>query len=96
MEASVKFPNRIVAGLPHSANRKGTFEIGERIDVAEPVRVKLTFYKKDRVGDLDNRIKPVVEALEAAGMTNVVYITASFRQSRDEHTIIEWGHENRS
>lgn len=77
----------ITVQLPHSVNRKGEFVITERL--SGEARVDLTFYKKTRSGDLDNRIKPVVNALEEAGL-KVVSITARFRQSKNERTVIKW------
>ena len=58
----------VTVDLPPSVNSRGAFTIEETFDVDDPVKVDLVFYKKNRTGDLDNRIKPVLDALTRAGV----------------------------
>lgn len=78
----------VTVALPPSVNSRGAFTIEETFDVDDPVKVDLVFYKKNRAGDLDNRIKPVCDALNAAGLRNIVSITARFKHSDRERTEI--------
>lgn len=78
----------VTVALPPSVNNRGAFTIEETFDVDDPVKVDLVFYKKNRAGDLDNRIKPVCDALNAAGLRNIVSITARFKHSDRERTEI--------
>ena len=78
----------VTVDLPPSVNSRGAFTIEETFDVDDPVKVDLVFYKKNRTGDLDNRIKPVLDALNAAGLRNIVSITARFKHSDRERTEI--------
>ena len=78
----------VTVALPPSVNSRGSFTIEETFDVDDPVKVDLVFYKKNRTGDLDNRIKPVCDALNTAGLRNIVSITARFKHSDRERTEI--------
>lgn len=78
----------VTVALPPSVNSRGSFTIEETFDVDDPVKVDLVFYKKNRAGDLDNRIKPVCDALNTAGLRNIVSITARFKHSDRERTEI--------
>ena len=87
---------RIVVPLaPTSANKKPSKRFMNAIaDVQFPlgdIRVDIVVFTTRRNGDIDNVIKPVLNALEARGLDQhkVVYITARFILNETEKTIID-------
>ena len=87
---------RIVVPLaPTSANKKPSKRFLNALgDVQFPdgdLRVDIVVFTTRRSGDVDNIIKPVLNALEARGLDQhkVVYITARFILFDTEKTVID-------
>lgn len=62
---------------PPSVNRKRPFDLPDDLPTWKRVKVRLTVAPERRSGDVDNRIKPVLDVLESRGM-KVVYVSCRF------------------
>ena len=65
---------------PPSVNRPRPYSLDIRIPAGKYYRVDIVVKPERRLGDVDNRIKPVLEALERNGLigTRVQFITCRF------------------
>ena len=76
----------ILPSAPPSVNRKKPFEIRCDLPKWERVKVRITVAPSRRSGDVDNRIKPVLDVLESRGM-KVVYVSCRF--GKENKVVIE-------
>lgn len=68
---------KFLIDCPPSVNRRTPFSIDAPLPNWKRVSVKITVSLPRRLGDVDNRIKPVLDALEARGM-KVVEASCTF------------------
>ena len=84
-QGAMKFTLRLPSAPP-SVNRKEPFEIHCDLPKWKRVKVQITVAPERRSGDVDNRIKPVLDVLESRGM-KVVYVSCRF--GKENKVVIE-------